>query len=175
MKKYSCQYCRKKFDKHISMTNHRRHHYGGFTKKFKAHKIHQFITKDSIRRISESKIGRKNPQWKGDKVEYGALHEYIKSHKIKPSQCQNCNKICKLDLCNISGEYIRDTKDWEWLCRRCHMLKDGRLINFKNGRIGKHSYLKGRSYEKYFGVERAKSIKNKISKTLKGNQNARMS
>ena len=31
------------------------------------------------------------------------------------------------DCANISGEYHRDVDDFEWLCRRCHMVKDGRL------------------------------------------------
>src|SRR3990167_3225054 len=78
-------------------------------------------------KIRVSKIGVKNHQWKGDKVKYGALHDWVKWHINKSQKCSDCFKKKKLDLCNISGQYKRDLKDWEWLCRRCHMIKDGRL------------------------------------------------
>ena len=70
--------------------------------------------------------GEKNGMWKGDKVGYLALHDYIKHYLTKPKNCQDCNKIKILDLANISGKYKRDFDDWEWLCRKCHMRKDGR-------------------------------------------------
>ena len=64
--------------------------------------------------------------WKGNKVGYLALHDYVKYYLARPKNCQNCNEIKRLDLANISGEYKRDLNDWEWLCRKCHMKKDGR-------------------------------------------------
>ncbi len=70
--------------------------------------------------------GKKNPAWKGIAVKYGALHDYVKYHFPKPKKCSDCGKIKKLDLANISGDYKRDLSDWEWLCRKCHMRKDGR-------------------------------------------------
>ncbi len=72
-------------------------------------------------------MGAKNPIWAGDKVSYEALHGWVKRHKKKPARCQLCNKKKRLDLANISQKYIRDLNDWEWLCRLCHMTKDGRL------------------------------------------------
>jgi len=69
-----------------------------------------------------------NPKWKGDKVGYGALHEWIKNHKIKSMFCEKCGKITSnLDCANISGDYLRDISDFRWLCRKCHMEEDGRL------------------------------------------------
>ena len=70
--------------------------------------------------------GDKNPSWKGDDVGYGSLHDYVKYHFPKPEKCQVCKEIKELDLANISGNYKRDLTDWEWLCRKCHMEKDGR-------------------------------------------------
>lgn len=70
--------------------------------------------------------GEKNPAWKGIAVKYGALHDYIKYYLPKPKKCLDCDKIKRLDLANISGNYKRDLTDWEWICRRCHMIKDGR-------------------------------------------------
>jgi len=82
-----------------------------------------------------SKIGIKNPQWKGDDVGYEALHEYIKFRFPKPDHCEFCFKVNKnLDLANISQKYNRDLSDWEWLCRSCHMKKDGRIRNITGGK-----------------------------------------
>lgn len=71
---------------------------------------------------------KENGMWKGDKVGYGALHIWISDRKPKPKTCPKCRKITtKLELANISQKYKRDIQDFEWLCRRCHMLKDGRM------------------------------------------------
>lgn len=75
-----------------------------------------------------SKIGSKNPMWKGDKVGYDALHDWVKRNVKKTSLCQECNLVPSMDAANISNEYKRDASDWEWLCRKCHMVKDGRWI-----------------------------------------------
>jgi len=80
-------------------------------------------------KLSKVKTGKKNPRWKGNGVGYGALHTFIKRRKNKPFFCEDCKENKKLDLANISQEYKRDLDDWEWLCRKCHMVKDGRLKN----------------------------------------------
>lgn len=72
-------------------------------------------------------VGDKNPMWKGDDVGYAALHEWIRYHKQKPEFCEECNEQSPIDLANISGEYKRDINDFEWLCRKCHMVKEGRM------------------------------------------------
>lgn len=69
----------------------------------------------------------KNPMWKGDDVGYKCLHKWVRRHKPKPELCQECNLKPPHDLANISQEYKRDVNDFEWLCRACHMKKDGRL------------------------------------------------
>ena len=76
-------------------------------------------------------FGKNNPQWKGNKVGYGALHDWIKSRKVKPKFCELCDTEPPQDLANISGKYKRDTNDFEWICRRCHMKKDGRFSHLK--------------------------------------------
>lgn len=79
------------------------------------------------KKSSLAKLGDKNPNWKGDKVKYHGVHNWINRNYKKPKLCQNCKKNPAYDLANISQKYKRDIKDWEWLCRRCHMIKDGRL------------------------------------------------
>ena len=70
-----------------------------------------------------------NPMWKNVGVGMSALHEWVKKRKVKPKKCENCNKKDVVDLANISQKYKRDLSDWEWLCRSCHMIKDGRMKN----------------------------------------------
>lgn len=77
----------------------------------------------------------KNPQWKGNKVGRSALHAWIKHRLKKPIRCSNCSQIGPVDLANISQEYKRDLTDWEWLCRKCHMKKDGRMEKLIKYRI----------------------------------------
>lgn len=67
-----------------------------------------------------------NPNWLGDAVGYVGLHGWIKRRLKKPDLCQSCNENKAYDLANISQKYKRDLADWEWLCRVCHMTKDGR-------------------------------------------------
>ena len=43
---------------------------------------------------------------------------------------EKCKKYPPYDLANISQQYKHDVEDWEYLCRKCHMLKDGRLEKF---------------------------------------------
>ena len=81
-----------------------------------------------IRSISEANKGKYNGQWKGNKVGYCSLHEWIGNRKLKPEFCEECKKVKPYDLANISGRYKRDINDFEWLCRSCHMKKD-----FKSG------------------------------------------
>lgn len=82
-----------------------------------------------------AKCGYKNPMWKGDEVGYKEMHIWLKTKKSKPALCENCNEETPFDLANISGEYKRDINDYQWLCRKCHMVSDGRMNNLKN--VGK--------------------------------------
>jgi hypothetical protein len=77
--------------------------------------------------------GELAPSWTGDKVGYFGLHNWIKKIFPKPECCMNCRLEKKLDLANISGLYKREITDWTWLCRKCHMLSDGRLNRLAQG------------------------------------------
>jgi len=85
------------------------------------------LTLSHKEKLRQTKLADKNPMWKGDKVGYIALHEWVRSRKPKPPLCEICGTYPPIDLANISGEYKRDLRDWQWLCRRCHMISDGRL------------------------------------------------
>ncbi|MEK6883504.1 MAG: hypothetical protein AABY22_28005 [Nanoarchaeota archaeon] len=86
--------------------------------------------------------GKNRSQWKGDKVGYARLHAWIRQNKPQPHLCDNCELKQSFEIANISGEYKRDINDFEWLCRSCHMKKDGRMKNLKLGGIS----VKGRKF-----------------------------
>jgi hypothetical protein len=92
--------------------------------------------------LSKKMMGALNRMWKGKNAGYEALHIYINSHKPKPELCECCKKVSGYDWANISGNYKRDFNDWEWLCRKCHMIKDGRLVKLiKYDKWKKHKNL----------------------------------
>jgi len=77
-------------------------------------------------------LNEKNGMWKGDKVKYHALHAWVKRHKPKSEFCERCKKRKPFDLANLSGKYKREVNDYKWLCRRCHMKIDKRLLRRNN-------------------------------------------
>lgn len=83
--------------------------------------------------ISKSRIGEKNPFWRGEKVGYRGLHQWVRRRLKKPPKCECCKMVPPLDLAN-KGTYDRLLENWEWLCRRCHMTKDGRMKNLKQNK-----------------------------------------
>jgi hypothetical protein len=68
-------------------------------------------------------------------VKLHALHLRIKQRLPKPKLCEACNKKPPYDLANVSGKYLEDLSDWEWLCRRCHMRIDGRMNNLDKKKV----------------------------------------
>lgn len=85
------------------------------------------FTKEHRKNMVKSKLGVSNPQWRGENVGYTGVHHWVQRHLPKPELCQICNKVPPYDLANISNRYLRDINDYQWLCRKCHMLSDGRL------------------------------------------------
>ena len=99
------------------------------------------LTKGACRRkgtASICKMGELNPNWKGDIVKYVRVSSYLKLHRYmnkiipKPELCSCCGKMPPYDLSNINGDYTRDPDGWEWICRKCHLLKDGRINNLRS-------------------------------------------
>jgi len=83
-------------------------------------------------KIGKANLGERNGMWKGDNVKKLGLHLWVRRNKPKSFLCEECQKKEPYDLANISGKYKRDINDFEWLCRSCHMLKDGRMNNLRN-------------------------------------------
>jgi hypothetical protein len=101
--------------------------------------IYKYLKYFDIIRSENSSVlmmGDKNPMWAGDKVQYLALHNWVKRRKPKPEKCEICHERPALDLANNSNTfnantYTRELSNWRWLCRRCHMKIDGRMENLK--------------------------------------------
>ena len=70
-----------------------------------------------------------NGMWRGDEVGLISLHEWVAKRIPKPEVCPKCSLRPVIDLAN-KGVYDRNLANWEWLCRKCHMLSDGRLERF---------------------------------------------
>lgn len=72
--------------------------------------------------------GESSTNWRGDKVKYGGLHDWVKKVLGQPTTCENCYKSKligrKIHWANISKKYKRDINDWERLCVACHFKKD---------------------------------------------------
>jgi len=73
--------------------------------------------------------GNKNVNWKGNKVQYDALHDWVRRWKPKPNFCEICKKNKPKQVANISNKYKRDLSDYQWLCVKCHLIKDGTINN----------------------------------------------
>lgn len=92
---------------------------------------HWKLSEQTKIRMGLAKLSINNPNWKGDNVGYIPLHIYVKKRLPKPKFCEYCNKITPYDLANVTGIYNRNLENWKWLCRRCHMNTDGRMMNLK--------------------------------------------
>ncbi len=77
-------------------------------------------------RTRTQQLGPGNSNWAGKSAGYGAIHDWIRRNKPKLDACEGCGEVPPRDLANISGDYMRDIRDFEWLCRLCHMTSDGR-------------------------------------------------
>ena len=99
------------------------------------------LTKETDERVAKCSlnIGEKNGMWKGDKVGYNKLHEWVGKRKPKPKFCEKCKKQKKLELANKEGNYTRNPNDYFWLCRKCHTLLDIKLgIRKKDKKTGRY-------------------------------------
>lgn len=86
------------------------------------------VSPEVRKKIALAKLGENNPNWKGDAVQYTQLHAWVKRQIEKPKLCK-CGQRPAIDLACVTGIYSRDLKNWEYLCRRCHMMSDGRMSN----------------------------------------------
>ena len=107
------------------------------------------------------KQGSLNPSWKGNTVSYNALHEWVRSRYVKPDLCEHCAAAPPHDLANISGRYLRELRDWWYLCRRCHMEIDGRNQKLRDSGRSRKIYIPPCAYcgKTYYRRSRQRTAK----------------
>ncbi len=88
-------------------------------------------TRKKMRENAKWQFGETNSMWKGMDVKYEGLHIWVRNHLPKPETCLVCNKTFPYEVANITGVYNRDFNNWQWMCRRCHMIGDGRMQNLR--------------------------------------------
>jgi hypothetical protein len=76
--------------------------------------------------IKKQYTQRKKKRVHRHRMKYWTLHRWVRSRKLKPEFCVSCRVSPPVDIANISGNYKVDLNDFEWLCRKCQMEKDGR-------------------------------------------------
>lgn len=86
------------------------------------------MSKSSSLRSKNLYSEEKNGRWKGDKVGYDALHQWVRRHLGKPGACEHCEKTGLsgkyIHWANKSHEYKRELSDWIRLCAKCHKAYD---------------------------------------------------
>jgi hypothetical protein len=93
------------------------------------------LSEETRHKMSLSRLGEKNPMWKGDKkIHITTLHDWVRSRLPVPDRCTKCNTpkpSRNIDLANITGIYNREFKNWQYLCRTCHWILDEKVKNLK--------------------------------------------
>jgi hypothetical protein len=69
-------------------------------------------------------MGENNGMWKSNNIGYFGIHRRIKTLLHKPELCEMCEQNEPQELSNISGNYLLDLSDWQWLCKKCHKKYD---------------------------------------------------
>jgi len=81
------------------------------------------------------KAGSENPQWKGDKAGYAALHYRVSNLKGKPMSCEICGTHRKNKTYEWAciGDY-KNMDDYKRMCRSCHRKYDKSHLAYTNKR-----------------------------------------
>lgn len=101
----------------------------------------------------KGRINEKNPNWKGDFIEYPGIHDWLRKNFNKANYCENlnCLKISKnYNWCLIKGKkHERKRKNYWQLCISCHRKYDDteeRKIKISIANKGKSAWNKGLKY-----------------------------
>lgn len=91
---------------------------------------------------------------------YQRAHLWARATIKKPKKCVRCNEEKPLDLSNNSGFYLLEESDWEPICRRCHVLKDGLGQNLVI--LNKQRTTLTEAHKKNIGLANAIALKGNI-------------
>jgi hypothetical protein len=78
-----------------------------------------------VRKYIDKIVNEQHYKWKGNKVGYKALHQWVNRKLGKANKCDMCKKQnTKYEWANISKSYKRELNDWFSLCVKCHRNYD---------------------------------------------------
>ncbi len=141
---FKCSKCGKEYKNKASLGQHLRYHNPEERKKASERQIGK--KNSNFGNHTSKNKGKNNPNWKGEKAKFIAIHTYISKRKEKPNKCENCNKgnrRIELSFNHDLGNHTRNPNDYEYLCSKCHKQRDinefglkfggdRKSINFKN-------------------------------------------
>ena len=93
-------------------------------KKMSEYRKGRKFSEEHKKRISEAMKGEKHRLWKGEKVGYKSLHQWLQRELGKADICYFCESTFNVEWANKSHKYIRDLNDWIKLCKKCHHKYD---------------------------------------------------
>ena len=97
--------------------------------------------------------GQNHHNWKGSKVSYKSLHQWVSNNYGKSPICEECGENKKeIDWANVSGKYRRDRSDWKRLCRKCHYKLDWGIKGNPNAKLTEKQLDIIRNTPKKYGV-----------------------
>lgn len=92
------------------------------------------MSKKIVKQMSISRLGKRkgetNHAWKGEKVKYCGLHDWVRRELGTPDTCEHCRKVGygrEMHWANKDHKYKRNLTDWLRLCIHCHRKYDKKL------------------------------------------------
>lgn len=114
--------------------NERRNKISNSMKGRKPKNFEKFIKKagtfDIKKNNSLFKEGKEHPKFSPQPT-YTALHAWARGRMPKKKLCGFCGSRKNIELSNVSGDYLREMSDWQWLCAKCHRAYDKGNNNIK--------------------------------------------
>ena len=95
---------------------------------------------------TEFKKGSAHRHWKGEQASISQKHSWVRKHKKKKLFCECCNQNKKLELSfdHSLENYTRNSNDYKWLCKKCHIKKDKEfgIYDYRKNVVIKNEYTK---------------------------------
>lgn len=106
--------------------------------------------------------GEQNKMWKGDRVGYGALHDWLRLHYGKASHCEFCGtsgnprgRRWNIEWALRKGmSYERKIENYIMLCAKCHTKYDDKIPKgWNKGRKETRPEVLKRQSESHIGIK----------------------
>lgn len=109
--------------------------------------------------------GNLNPSWLDEPGK--AIHDWVRDNFDKPECCEFCGSKENLEWSNKKHDYKRNRKDWQLLCRSCHMKFDYKHNNRTKNLKPKSQEFKDKVSATMRGMSKTDDHRKKISEGIK--------